>query len=254
MCKTTNKTALPCKHAWAEILVPCAPGRGFDTCPVFFDEFNSGLVIKETKDYNPLKVHFVDSRDSCPFCLLYHSSSSSSSPSSGSTSSRSFSGASLVHPPPTGEIVHRHGHRHRHIHSHRQNQVITGSQFLDSIIHGPANLLPPPYRSGSGSGGIAVYAGSGTYLHADNGVVNFIQDPMYNRGNNGNGNDCVVYVPGTATAAAAGAGIPLGIDSNRFRLIKESKRGVKIGTGARKEDFGVEIGGLRGLSCGCVVL
>ena len=267
MCKTTHKTALPCKHAWAEISAPCAPGKGFDTCPVFFEEFNQGLVIKETKGYNPRKVSFVDSRDSCPFCLVY--SSSRDCYSSSSASSCCFSGA-LVHPPPGGigignGVGHGHGHGHGHEHG-------IGNGFINSIINGTANLAYAQNGNGiTPNGGIAVYAGNGTFLHGENGVVNLLYNHNHPGNtttnsttnpntigiNNGNGNACVLYVPGTAAGAegcCCSPVIELGIDSNRIRLIKEIRRGIKIGGGARKKDFGVEIGGGSGFSCGCVVM
>lgn len=37
MCQITHYRDFHCKHRWASITWPCAPGMGFDTCPDFVD-------------------------------------------------------------------------------------------------------------------------------------------------------------------------------------------------------------------------
>ena len=37
MCQITHYRDFHCKHRWASITWPCAPGMGFDTCPDFGD-------------------------------------------------------------------------------------------------------------------------------------------------------------------------------------------------------------------------
>ena len=61
MCQIAHFHDRVCRHRWAQIAVPCAPGMGFNLCPSFCNPFLVKDVMPPT-----YAVYF----ELCPVCHL----------------------------------------------------------------------------------------------------------------------------------------------------------------------------------------
>ena len=60
MCQMSWNVTYGCGHQWAQIIIPCAPGMGFDNCPTF----QGGMM-----SLSPGRKQFLPP-GTCPYCNM----------------------------------------------------------------------------------------------------------------------------------------------------------------------------------------